>query len=688
MSLDNQLNHVSTDENPSSVASSESLHATAPQSEKKLAPQSHEHERQDESRLIEVGDEASVDTPASFAEVALRLGGASVEEARRTGVVDTADDQVEDLFAPQYQTINSPAHRAVWDQTVSTELFEAMDDVPSDAVSRVVNKSLNVVRRHRDAGTLIDDAGKIGEQVLHDLGEVGYWGLLVDPQYGGSGASMRQFADMITRMAAIDPTVAGLASVHGCIGAVDPVRSFGSAEQKQRFLPKLADGRSLSAFALTEPGAGSDLTALKTTAVLDGDHYVVTGEKLFITNACPGRTIGLVCRIDDQPSVLIVDLPKEESDSFFMKRYGLHALRRAENNGLVFNRFRVPAENRLIPTRGDGLTIAYHGLNLGRVALCANAAGTMRWMLAEMLPWAEYRQTYGQAIEKRELVRRRIGRLAGMIVATDALSRWGASLIDQGFRGEMECIIAKIFGSEIQKEAAIELFMKTHGGRSFLHGHPFGDNVHEFLAPCIYEGEGEMLGMAFFKSLVKHHGKQYFEPIGRILHDHGVKQPNLANPAHLWALKEPMAAYTGWFLKHRLSRSTWSDLPTGMPGNLRRHARFAQRLLSRSKFMISGTMRTHQLKLADRQCRMSVISSTLQDAIVMLVTSLHAAKSSDELTRMAAESMCNELKRKITGAKASDQDFRQVTQLGAKIASDGWSELQGVEAGEILMKYR
>ena len=79
----------------------------------------------------------------------------------------------------------------------------------------------------------------------------------------------------------------------------------------------------------------------------------------------------------------------------------------------------------------------------------------------------------------------------------------------------MECIVAKIFGSEAQKEAAIELFMKTHGGRAFLHGHLFGDNVHEYLAPCIYEGEGEMLGMAFFKSLIKEHGKTYFEPIGQ-----------------------------------------------------------------------------------------------------------------------------------------------------------------------------
>ena len=117
-------------------------------------------------------------------------------------------------------------------------------------------------------------------------------------------------------MATIEPNVAGLASVHGCIGAVDPLRTFGTTEQKERYLPKLASGERLSAFALTEPCAGSDLTALRTEARLDGDEYVVNGEKLFITNAVPGRTVGLVCRIEGRPSVLIVDLPDHENDQF------------------------------------------------------------------------------------------------------------------------------------------------------------------------------------------------------------------------------------------------------------------------------------------------------------------------------------------------------------------------------------
>ena len=307
----------------------------------------------------------------SFAEVALRLGGASADEAHRTGVMDTADDQVEGLFAPRYQTINSPAHLAVWGQQVPTELFESTHGAPSERVATVVRRSLAIVRRHRDQGSLFDEKHKIAGSVLDELGSVGYWGLLVSPEYGGAGATMREFANMITQMATIDPTVAGLASVHGCIGAVDPVRSFGNKEQRERFLPKLADGSRLSAFALTEPGAGSDLTALNTTAVLDGDHYLVNGEKLFITNAVPGRTIGLVCKIDGKPSVLIVDLPDEEDETFYMNRYGLYALRRAHNNGLVFKNFRVPKENLLAPASGDGLTIAYHGLNLGRVSLCA-----------------------------------------------------------------------------------------------------------------------------------------------------------------------------------------------------------------------------------------------------------------------------------------------------------------------------
>ena len=593
---------------------------------------------------------------------------------------------MEALFKPQYQTVNSPVHRAVWDGTVSIDEFLPAVDSPAQELRQVMDESINVVQRHRAAGTLMNCDHKICDRVMEELGDAGYWGLLVDKQYGGSAAPFRHFAPFLTRMAMADPTVAGLASVHGCIGAVDPVRTFGDESQKKRYLPKLACGEKLSAFALTEPCAGSDLTALRTRAVLDGNHYVVNGEKLFITNVVPGRTIGLVCLIDDSPAVLICDLPDTENEHFQLKKYGLWALKHTYNRGILFNNFRVPAENLLEPMRGNGLTIAYHGLNLGRISLCANAAGTMRLMLASMIPWAKFRVTYGEAIAQRELVQRRLARLAGLIVGCDALVSWCSVLIDQGYRGEMECIVAKIFGSEAQKEAAIEFFMKTHGGRSFLHGHNFGDNVHEYLAPCIYEGEGEMLGLAFFKSLVKHHGTTFFEPIGKALAAAGIKKPNPFNPSHAWALKGSLLPYAKWYLAQQMRRHPKPELPN-MPDRLRNHAEYAAHQLTSSSLDISGTMRKHQLKLTDRQCRMAEISARIQSLVVILCTSLYASREADDIVHAAADILCQDLKRQLNGRRPSDKYFRAVTKLGESIADGGFKSIAGLEPDEILMPY-
>lgn len=627
---------------------------------------------------------AAVDE-ASFAETALKLGGKSDEEARRTGAIDKADDQVEALFAPQYQTVHSPAHRAVWDRGVPVEEFQAEpSETPAD-VQKVMDASLELVRRHKSAGTLHNEEGKINNGVLGELGEAGYWGLLVDRDYGGSGTPFASFSTFLARMATVDGTIAGLASIHGCIGAVDPVNTFGTAEQKARFLPGLADGSRLSAFALTEPCAGSDLTALRTTAKRDGTDYVVNGEKLFISNVVAGRTIGLVCLVEEKPAVLIVELPQQEDDNFQLKKYGIHALKHLYNRGIIFKDFRVPAENLLEPTKGDGLTIAYHGLNLGRVSLCANAAGTMRQMLANMLPWAEFRVTYTEPIVRRELVQRRIGEMAGLIVGCDALVAWCSNLLDRGYRGEMECIIAKVFGSEALKHSAIELFMKTHGGRSFLAGHPFSENVHDYLAPCIYEGEGEMLSMAFFKSLVKHHGKTYFEPVGKTLAAAGIKRPNPLNPKHAWLLSGVAMPYVKWMIGRRLMWKSAPKLPS-MPQKLRGHAEYACDRLQRMALEIDGVMQKFQLSLADRQCRMAELSGRCQDFITMLATAMHAAEQ-DEITQQAADILCQMLRQKLDGRRPPNQYFKQVTALGATIAENGFPGLELIDPEAIMMRY-
>lgn len=623
----------------------------------------------------------------SFAETALRLSGKSEEEARRTGAMDRADEQVEQLFAPQYKTVNSPIHRAVWDKEIPLDQFlppQIPESAPCDAS---MDKCVQILRRRREQNTITDEKGKVSRELLDELAQAGYWGMLIDPKFGGQGAPFSRFGRFLTRMAAIDPMTAGLASVHGCIGAVDPVRSFGNAEQKAKFLPRLANGQSLSGFALTEPNAGSDLTALRTTATLKGDHYEINGEKLFITNAIPGRTIGLVVMLDGKPAVLIADLPHQEDETFQIVPYGLYALKSGHNNGLKFNGFKIPKENLLTPPLGDGLTIAYHGLNLGRIALCANASGTMRILLANILPWADFRRTYGQAINTRELVKRRIARMAAMIVGCDALVDWCSGLIDQGYRGELECVIAKIFGSESLKEGAIELFMKTHGGRSFLQGHPFGDNVYDFLAPCIYEGEGEVLSLAFFKSLVKHHGMKFFEPIGKALQRAQIRTFNPLNPTHAWALRHELGAYGKWFLGQQLSRKTHTALPS-IAGNLAEHVDFAMNLLAGFPVEISTTMRKHQLKLADRQCRMADLSGRVQDSIIVLVTALWASKQKEEATVAAADLLCQDIRRKLTGKRPTDRYFRDASRLADMIIGGGFERIAGAPQAPILRPYQ
>jgi hypothetical protein len=368
--------------------------------------------------------------------------------------------------------------------------------------------------------------------------------------------------------------------------------------------------------------------------------------------------------------------------------YGLYALRQAYNNGLRFKDFRVPKGNLLRPPVGDGLMIAYHGLNLGRLSLCAGAVGSMRVMLANMLPWAEFRVTYGQPIAKRELVKRRIARLAGLIAGAEALVNWGSWLIDQGYRGEMECIIAKIFGSEAMKEAAIELFMKTHGGRSFLKGHLFGDNVYDFLAPCIYEGEGEVLGMAFFKSLVKEHGKQFFEPIGKALQVHQIdpKKFNPLNPLHSWALRKELGAYARWKLGQTFTARDRQQV-AGMDARLQGHVDFSLEMFGRVRKEVSATMVKYQLQLADRQCRMAELSQRVQDTVTILVAALWAHGQRRESAVASADILCQDLRRKLTGERPSDGYFRAVTQLADVVLSGGFEGLAGVPRAEIMMKY-
>jgi hypothetical protein len=306
-----------------------------------------------------------------------------------------------------------------------------------------------------------------------------------------------------------------------------------------------------------------------------------------------------------------------------------------------------------------------------------------------MLPWSNFRITYGQPIAKRELVQNRIAKLAGYILSSNSLVNWCSSLIDQGYRGELECIVAKTFGSEKQKESAIDLCMKTHGGRSFLHGHLIGDNIHEFLAPLIYEGEGDMLNMAFFKSLVKEHGVKYFEPIGKAMMEAGIKKPS---PVDVIKNYKVFLPYAKWLFKEKLySKYSASFNDQTFPPQLKNHADFAIENLQKVASEISSLMRRYQLRLADKQCRMSLLSHKIQNLITMLATLGYTATHYDEITEQIADVACDNLKNEILGKHPNDYQIRKSVKLGEKLSNEDFvcSNL-GTKStlGTILMSYK
>ena len=579
---------------------------------------------------------------------------------------------------------NGPIHEAVWG-SADVQSFAPAQAIRSPLVDKVLNDSVAAMRKMQAEGTLYDENGKITQDAMDALGQTGFWGVLVPTEYGGSGATFAQFSRLVTEMGAAGfATEAGIAGMHGCIGAVSSLTRYGNEDQKRRFLPLLASGEHTSGFALTEPCAGSDLGSLRTVARREGDEYVINGEKLFNGNCVPGRLVRLVAKVEgeEKPAEFIVLLP-QENEHFQLVRYKIHAVRQGRNNGLKFTNFRVPAANRIEAPNGNGLIPIYIGLNYGRIAVGANCAGIMRLLLKSICPWAEYRETFGKRIETRDKVKQGIARLAALIVGADSLRDWGADMLDNGERAELECIIAKVFSASALKEAAFDIAMMIHGGRSFLGGHIVGDNVHDYLAPCIYEGQNDMLSMKFFGTLVKEHGLDYHKPLGEAL-------TQIKKGGYVGGVVKLVGAYVrylGWKGGKKL-QSLFGSAPSGGNKRLQKHLDFAVRTCSELSVELSATMMKYGMKTGDRQPRVVLLSQRVQDAVLMLVTATQAQKSGDEATIAAADILCQDLRRKLTGEHPTDEYFRDCVKLADMVIEGKFHQLDATMESPVLRQYK
>lgn len=590
------------------------------------------------------------------------------------------------ILSQEERSLNtcSPVHQVVWNSARAHD-FAAFAYSRNAQVDATVERTLAALRGHAAAGTAYDANGKISTQSIADMSAAGFWGLRCEPEFGGSGANFPQYARAITEVAAAGfATEAGVLGIHSCIGLVHSLGHFGNAEQKAKYMPQLASGKRLSGFALTEPGAGTDVTNIKTTARLVGNEYLVTGTKMFVGNLRPGQTLALVCKVEgeEKPAVFICELPDTYTEEFSEVPYNIYAVRQFYNKGARFNNFRIPAANRLV-----GNNIHYHGLNYGRLLVDANTAGVLRLILRGISgekSWGEYRETYKQPIQTRSLVKRRVARLAALTVGADALRDWCATLLDQGYRGELECIIAKIFASNAQAEAAIDIGLRTHGGRSFLVGHQIGTNLADYLAPLIYEGENQMLAMKFFSVLATEHGESVLKPLGDAMHS--LKKGKISGVGRMACGVARLGAFQG---RQTLRGMTASETVPGMDARLQRHVNFALAQSAKLSLEISSAMRKYGKKLAeDLQPLVVQMSMRAQNATVMLVTAMHAHQSNDAATVAAADILCQDLTREFTGAKPDARYFKDCNRLAEMVIRGEFTQVSGSPVAPVMHQYK
>ena len=484
-------------------------------------------------------------------------------------------------------------------------------------------------------------SGVFSREAEEALGDTGLWGLAVPEAFGGSGGSMLDLARAITRLAANVPTAAGTLAVHSSIGVVSAVTGFGSAEQQARLLPQLAVGRPLSIFAATEPDAGCDLTRVSSVLEHRDGRLLLTGTKMFITGATHGRLVKVLAMDGGKPAVVVVRLPDADTPEFRLRRYSLHPLKHAHNAALEFTGFEVDARDVIeAGSAGDPLRIVWHGLNRGRVTLAAQAAGTLRLLLAQARDHAKRRVTWQQPIASRQLIQGRLGRIAASIVACDALAAWAATAIDDGQSGEWEAITAKVVASHCVRDAAIDA-LGVHGGRAFLVGHPLGDSLHDHFAVTVYEGESDLLGLALFKGIAKHH------PLA------ASRDAAMWRRAGSWLAWRVAAAAAGSGRDARM-----------LDRGLRGHAVAARRRLASLSVAIDRAIRRHGRSLAERQLEVGALSAAVRDAVSVLAVAHHADASGDEATLAPADAWCRLALARAAGRTPSAADLTAVAVVG------------------------
>ena len=364
----------------------------------------------------------------------------------------------------------------------------------TDAAEREIVATVRefVDREVRPVARELEHADSYPQDLIETMKQLGIFGLAVPEPYGETLVSTPCYALVTEELARGWMSLAGAMGGHTVVCKL--LVAFGTDEQKQRYLPRLATGEFRATMALTEPGGGSDLQAMRTTARLEAGAYSINGSKTWITNARRAGLIALLCKTDpttDPPhrgvSILLVDTSEGLAGFEVSKDLPKLGYKGVESCELRFDGARVPGEALLGAIEGRGFAQMMHGLEIGRIQVAARATGVARAALDDALRYAQDRESFGQPIWQHQSVGNLLADMATRLTAARRLLIHAAQRCDSGERADMEAGMAKLFASEAAMEIAISA-MRIHGG----YGYSTDFDVERYFrdAPLMIVGEG------------------------------------------------------------------------------------------------------------------------------------------------------------------------------------------------------
>ena len=355
-----------------------------------------------------------------------------------------------------------------------------------------------------------DRAGEMPPEFLQEMREMGLFSLIVPEDFGGLGLTSTGYSRMLQELAKYDGSIAITVGAHSSIG-MRGLLLFGTDEQKQKYYSKLASGEMIAAFCLTEPGAGSDAAAIKTKAVLDGDHWVINGQKLWITNGGIADFFTVFAKTEG---------PEGHITAFIVTRdmggvsCGPHedkmGLRASSTTTVHFDQVRVP-KSHVLGEVGKGFKVAMKILNSGRSGLGGGCVGGMKRLIELSTHQANERAQFGKKIAEYGLIKQKIGHMVVECYATEAVVSIVANLVDQGYEDyAVEAAISKVFGTECLWRTADEA-LQIAGGNGYMCEFPYERIVRDCRINRIFEGTNDILRLFIALSAMNDVGAQLKE---------------------------------------------------------------------------------------------------------------------------------------------------------------------------------